>query len=131
LSGIGNKYKSEILFLNNIHPFEKVTTLSEDQLYRLVMDVPRILEYGYENNGRTRKSKDKEKTYGIPHIGYLEDLENLVGYVAPKLYQKENLQQGQLFGVLIVNQSMSTNVGRYMLSLFNHVSCIISFKTIF
>ena len=69
--------------------------------------------------------------YGIPHIGYLEDLENLVGYVVPKLYQKENLQQGQLFGVLIVNQSMSTNVSRYMLSLFNHVSCIISFKTIF
>jgi endonuclease-8 len=61
LSGIGNKYKSEILFLNNIHPFEKVTTLSEDQLYRLVMDVPKILEYGYENNGRTRKPKDKEK----------------------------------------------------------------------
>ncbi|MDF0681447.1 MAG: hypothetical protein P0116_10840 [Candidatus Nitrosocosmicus sp.] len=40
LSGIGNKYKSEILFLNNIYPFEKVTTFSNDELDRLVMDVP-------------------------------------------------------------------------------------------
>lgn len=61
LSGIGNKYKSEILFLNNIYPFEKVTVFLEDELYRLVMDVPRILKYGYENSGRTRKPKDKEK----------------------------------------------------------------------
>ena len=61
LSGIGNKYKSEILFLNNIYPFEKVTTFSDDELDRLVMDVPRILKYGYENNGRIRKPKDKEK----------------------------------------------------------------------
>jgi endonuclease-8 len=61
LSGIGNKYKSEILFLNNIYPFEKVTTFSNDELNRLVIDVPRILKYGYENSGRTRKPKDKEK----------------------------------------------------------------------
>lgn len=63
LSGIGNKYKSEILFLNNIYPFEKVTTFSNDGLNRLVMDVPRILKFGYQNSGRTRKPKttDKEK----------------------------------------------------------------------
>ena len=61
LSGIGNKYKSEILFLNNIYPFEKVTTFTKDELNRLVMDVPRILKYGYENSGRTRKPMDKEK----------------------------------------------------------------------
>jgi formamidopyrimidine-DNA glycosylase len=61
LSGIGNKYKSEILFLNNIYPFEKVTTFTKDELNRLVMDVPRILKHGYENSGRTRKPMDKEK----------------------------------------------------------------------
>jgi len=63
LSGIGNKYKSEILFLNNIYPFEKVTTFSNDGLNRLVIDVPRILKFGYQNSGRTRKPKttDKEK----------------------------------------------------------------------
>ena len=90
LSGIGNKYKSEILFLNNIHPLEKVTTLSKDELNRLEMDVPRILKYGYDSGSRTRKPKDKEKISWVPHIGYFEDLENLVGYVVPKLYQKEN-----------------------------------------
>jgi endonuclease-8 len=62
LSGIGNKYKSEILFLNNIYPFEKVTTFSNYEMNRLVMAVPRILKYGYENRGRTRKPKDKEKS---------------------------------------------------------------------
>jgi len=63
LSGIGNKYKSEILFLNNTYPFEKVTTFSNDELNRLVMDVPRILKFGYQNSGRTRRPKttDKEK----------------------------------------------------------------------
>lgn len=61
LSGIEKKYKSEILFLNNIYPLEKVTTFSKDVLNKLVIDVPRILKYGYENSGRTRKPKDDEK----------------------------------------------------------------------
>ncbi len=64
LSGIGNKYKSEILFLNYIYPFEKVTVFSKDKLNGLVMDVPRILKYGYENSGGTRKPKDNEKISG-------------------------------------------------------------------
>jgi hypothetical protein len=32
----------------------------------------------------------KKRSYGIPLIGYLEDLENLVGFAGPKLYQKGN-----------------------------------------
>lgn len=61
VSGIGNKYKSEILFLNKIYPFEKVTTFPKEELNKIVIDIPRILKYGYENNGRTRKPKNKEK----------------------------------------------------------------------
>ncbi|TVP39967.1 DNA-formamidopyrimidine glycosylase family protein [Candidatus Nitrosocosmicus arcticus] len=68
VSGIGNKYKSEILFLNKIYPFEKVTTISKDELKKLAMDIPRILKYGYENSGKTRKPKDKEKiSWDITH----------------------------------------------------------------
>jgi endonuclease VIII len=62
VSGIGNKYKSEILFLNKIYPFEKVTTFTKDELDKLVFDIPRILKYGFQNSGRTRRPKDKEKT---------------------------------------------------------------------
>ena len=54
------------------------------------MDVHRILKYGYENNGRIRKPKDKEKMSWDTTHWVFRNLENLVGYVVPKLYQKEN-----------------------------------------
>jgi len=57
------------LFLNKIYPFEKVTTISKDELNKLVMDIPRILKYGYENSGKTIKPKDKEKiSWDITHL---------------------------------------------------------------
>ena len=54
VSGIGNKYKSEILFLNQIFPFIKVTSLAQYDLDQLVTNIPKILDIGYINNGRTR-----------------------------------------------------------------------------
>ncbi len=62
ISGIGNKYKSEILFLNKIYPFKKVVSLSEYELDRLLFNIPKILKYGYKTKGRTRPISDKEKT---------------------------------------------------------------------
>jgi len=62
ISGIGNKYKSEILFLNKIHPFKKVVTLSECELNEILLSIPKILSNGYKNKGRTRPIPDKEKT---------------------------------------------------------------------
>lgn len=62
VSGIGNKYKSEILFLNKIYPFQKVTSLSEAELRMVILSIPKILKYGYKNKGRTRKPLKKEKT---------------------------------------------------------------------
>lgn len=59
--GIGNKYKSEILFLNNINPFKNVPSISDIQLNNIVMDIPRVLKYGYGNNGRTRDLNNDEK----------------------------------------------------------------------
>jgi endonuclease VIII len=53
VSGIGNKYKSEILFLNKIYPFKKAVLLSEQELNKLVLDIPKILSYGYQNKGKT------------------------------------------------------------------------------
>lgn len=62
ISGIGNKYKSEILFLNKMYPFKKVVSLSEYELNDLLLCIPKVLSDGYKNKGRTRTTPDKEKT---------------------------------------------------------------------
>src|SRR5215218_5044230 len=59
-SGIGNKYKSEILFLNKIYPFKKVVSFSESELSSLLLDIPKILGYGYKSKGRTRPLLNNE-----------------------------------------------------------------------
>lgn len=61
VSGIGNKYKSEILFLNKIYPFKNACSLSEYELDKLVLDIPKILGYGYNNKGNTRSLSNGEK----------------------------------------------------------------------
>lgn len=68
VSGIGNKYKSEILFLCKIYPFKKVTSLSDSQLDQLVMNISKILNIGYKNKGRTRTTLSHEKiTWDTTH----------------------------------------------------------------
>ena len=55
IAGIGNKYKSEILFVCKINPFKKVLELDIAQQHILFKEIPRLLKYGYENAGRTRQ----------------------------------------------------------------------------
>jgi len=43
LAGIGNAFKSEICFVEGLSPFQKVTTLSEQQLEKLVATARRLL----------------------------------------------------------------------------------------
>ena len=62
VSGIGNKYKSEILFLNKTYPFKKVVSLPEHELNELLLCIPKILSHGYRNNGKTRTIPDREKS---------------------------------------------------------------------
>lgn len=54
VSGIGNKYKSEILFLNGIYPFEKTSSLSINKLDELAASIPIFLDLGYKNRGYIR-----------------------------------------------------------------------------
>ncbi|MBA3978854.1 MAG: hypothetical protein H0X50_11825 [Nitrosopumilus sp.] len=71
ISGIGNKYKSEILFLNKIYPFKKVISMSEYELNKLFVGIPKVLIYGYKTKGRTRPTTGKEKTLrDSPHWVY-------------------------------------------------------------
>ncbi|HKQ22751.1 MAG TPA: DNA-formamidopyrimidine glycosylase family protein, partial [Nitrososphaeraceae archaeon] len=48
IAGIGNKYKSEILFVCKINPFQKVSKLDLDQQYSLFEEIPKLLKYGYQ-----------------------------------------------------------------------------------
>ncbi|MGN6822958.1 MAG: DNA-formamidopyrimidine glycosylase family protein [Candidatus Nitrosocosmicus sp.] len=62
VSGIGNKYKSEILFLCNLYPFKKIYSLSEYELDKIIYNIPKVLSYGYVNKGKTRPLLDGEKS---------------------------------------------------------------------
>ena len=44
LAGLGNVYKSEVLFMSAIHPFAQVSDLSHEQLSSIVKTARRILE---------------------------------------------------------------------------------------
>jgi formamidopyrimidine-DNA glycosylase len=61
ISGIGNKYKSEILFLNSIYPFRKVSSLSNNELDELATSIPNVLHMGFKNNGSTTISSSNNK----------------------------------------------------------------------
>jgi endonuclease VIII len=56
IAGIGNKYKSEILFVCKINPFKEISQVNLIQQNSLFEEIPRLLEYGYEHAGRTRQS---------------------------------------------------------------------------
>ncbi len=55
IAGIGNKYKSEILFVCKINPFNQISQLDLIQQNSLFGEIPKLLKYGYENAGRTRQ----------------------------------------------------------------------------
>jgi endonuclease VIII len=61
VAGIGNKYKSEILFQVRSCPFIKASELSRSKKVRLVNQIHKMLLLGYHNNGRTRSAEGKER----------------------------------------------------------------------
>ena len=60
VAGIGNKYKSDILFLLGLHPFRRASSLDASERARLLAEIPRMLRFGYENGGRSRPVEDGE-----------------------------------------------------------------------
>ncbi len=59
--GIGNKYKSEILFITKIWPFKKIDKLTINEENIILKEISKSLLYGYINNGRTRPLLENEK----------------------------------------------------------------------
>jgi endonuclease-8 len=64
IAGIGNKYKSEILFICKINPFKQISQLDSIQQNHLFEEIPKLLKYGYENAGRTRPLLTGEQNSG-------------------------------------------------------------------
>lgn len=60
VAGVGNKYKSDILFLLGLHPFRRAASLDASERARLLAEIPRMLRFGYENGGRSRPLEDGE-----------------------------------------------------------------------
>ena len=54
VAGVGNKYKSELLFLCKLYPFISGRQVSPEKRDFLIMKIPEILKFGYENGGRIR-----------------------------------------------------------------------------
>jgi endonuclease-8 len=68
IAGIGNKYKSEILFICRINPFKKISQLSIAEQNHLFEEIPKLLNYGYKNSGRTRPLlKDEKYSWNTRH----------------------------------------------------------------
>jgi endonuclease-8 len=60
VAGVGNKYKSEILFQVKSYPFTKASELSRSKKVSLANQIHKTLLFGYHNNGRTRSAEGKE-----------------------------------------------------------------------
>jgi endonuclease VIII len=60
VAGIGNKYKSEILFLQKLWPFKPANSLSLSKQQRLLKSIPSVLKAGYLSAGRTRPQQEEE-----------------------------------------------------------------------
>ena len=54
VAGIGNKYKSEILFLSKLNPFVPIKDIPPKSLKTLLQQIPSVLNTGYRNSGATR-----------------------------------------------------------------------------
>ena len=68
ISGIGNKYKSEILFICKIWPFKQISKLDPTEEKILFEAIPKILKFGYKNFGRTRHLLENEqKSWNTRH----------------------------------------------------------------
>jgi endonuclease-8 len=60
VAGIGNKYKSEILFLQKLWPFKPASSLSLSKQQKLLKSIRDVLKVGYLNAGRTRSQQRGE-----------------------------------------------------------------------
>jgi endonuclease-8 len=71
VAGIGNKYKSELLFELGLNPFRRARALEAPQADRLVRAIPALLKRGYQLGGRTRELAAGEPGNSWNHKHYV------------------------------------------------------------
>ena len=67
VAGVGNKYKSEILWQLGLDPFMRASALAPREIARLLAEIPATLRRGYLQAGRTRPLKDGEPAASWNH----------------------------------------------------------------
>jgi endonuclease-8 len=67
VAGIGNKYKSDILWRLGLDPFARAVDLSREEERKLLHAIPKVLRYGYEHGGRTRPLEEGESAASWNH----------------------------------------------------------------
>jgi hypothetical protein len=87
VAGIGNKYKSEILFLRKLWPFRIANNLSQSEEQQLLEEIPRVLKIGYVSAGRTRPQQQEEEASNKWEFRHwvFEGEDIHVGYVVQRL----------------------------------------------
>ncbi len=65
IAGIGNIYACEILFLSNISPFQKINTLNEKQLQKIITNLQKIMKKAIQLGGTTTKTFKVNERKGL------------------------------------------------------------------
>lgn len=61
VAGIGNKYKSEILFLSRINPFATIKRYSTKSMKILLHQIPSVLNIGYRNDKIITENRGQDR----------------------------------------------------------------------
>jgi len=59
IAGIGNVFKSEVLFLANVSPFRRVTEVSDEELQKILTLSRRLLQRNVQPGARERRTTDR------------------------------------------------------------------------
>src|SRR5205085_12256755 len=59
IAGIGNVFKSEVLFLANVSPFRRVTEVSDEELQKILTLSRRLLQRNVPPGARERRTTDR------------------------------------------------------------------------
>ena len=80
LSGLGNIYVNEILFLAGVHPLSKTFKLNETNWNEIFLNITKVLKKAIKNNGTTLS----DMTYVLPQGVYGNNQNNLYIYAKDK-----------------------------------------------
>ena len=82
LSGLGNIYVNEILFLSGVHPLSKTFNLKEQNWNAIFVNTKKVLQKAIKNNGTTLS----DMTYILPQGAYGNNQNSLYIYAKDKCF---------------------------------------------